>query len=104
MLDPVLIKKLMLASEGIDERKVCGTRGSGGPGCFCSRGDCPRGTSGPVGIRDPASGAEVRAVCGLSQTLLQTAPPVLSLRDDPPEALHEEMREDNIRARRARAH
>lgn len=62
VLDPLLMKKLMLASEGVDERKVCGTRGGGGPVCFCSRGDCPGGHLDQWGWEIRASGPKVRVV------------------------------------------
>lgn len=69
------MKKLMLASEGIDERKVCGTRGGAGPWVLLFQRDCPGGASGPAGIRDPGLGAKVRQNEVCLRPLLQIAPP-----------------------------
>ena len=52
MLDPLLAKKLMLASEGIDERKVCGAMQEGvGPWVLLFQRGLPQEASGPAGVR-----------------------------------------------------
>lgn len=64
VLDSLLTKKLMLVTEGIDERKVCRAGHQHGckPWMLLFHRRSPQGESGPAGIGSQALGAKMRVV------------------------------------------
>lgn len=71
VLDPLLTKKLMLVTEGIDERKVCRAGHQRGckPWMLLFHRGLPQGESGPAGIGEPGLGGKDEGGVSLAQTL-----------------------------------